>query len=158
MPPLHRQLLILQLTEPAHPAAPGPGGAPAPAAGRRAARRWLWAALALNAAYGALQGWATASGGALARAGDFAYALLLLPLPYLWLRADAAARSQRRSLALSGAAIYLPWLAVPWYVLRSRPRGQRARAVLKALAFGLLAMPAAYLLGGAPLALWRGGW
>lgn len=153
--------MILQFPEPAHAATPGLDDAPpAPAAaGRRAAHRWLWAALALNAAYGALQGWAAASGGGgLARAGDFAYALLLLPLPYLWLRADAAARSQRRGLALSGAAIYLPWLAVPWYVLRSRPRGQRPWAVLKALAFGLLAMPAAYLLGGAPLALWLGGW
>lgn len=146
---------------PPHRPGPAPaarGAAPQRQAAASRARRWLCAALALNALYGAVQGWATGGGAAAPGAVDFAYALFLLPLPYLWLRADAAAHGWQRGLVLSGAAIYLPWLAIPWYLLRSRRPGHRAAAVARALGFGVLAMPLTYLLGGAPLALWRGGW
>jgi hypothetical protein len=53
---------------------------------------------------------------------------------------------------LSVAIIALTVLAVPYYLLRSRPRGQRLKAVGKYLGFALLVW-IAFLLGSLPVYL-----
>ena len=59
-------------------------------------------------------------------------------LAFYWYRLDSDARQYRRSLLLNAAVIGVGTVAVPYYLLRSRPRGQKGRAVLRAVGFMLL--------------------
>ena len=59
-------------------------------------------------------------------------------LAFYWYRLDSDARQYRRSLLLNAAVIGLGTVAVPYYLLRSRPWGQKGRAVLRAVGFMLL--------------------
>lgn len=75
---------------------------------------------------------------------------------YLWYRQDAVARNYPSSLVLGAAMVGLNVLAVPYYLVRSREPGQRARAVWRYLRLGLLSMLVSGLAGlGVVLA--RGG-
>ena len=112
--------------------------------------------LALLACEGLLNGWASGVSGQVPRSWDLLFNLSQAALVYHWLREDARAQGVQRTLGLSGLVILLAPLGVPIYLWRSRPRSQRAKALLRFAGY-VLAACACYLLAGAPLAYWLGG-
>ena len=72
-------------------------------------------------------------------------------LVFWWYWADSTSRSYRRSLLLNVAMVAVGFLAVPYYLLRSRERGQRLLAVAKLFGFVLL-MVVAMVIGALPVA------
>jgi hypothetical protein len=70
-------------------------------------------------------------------------------LTFAWFWVDSEARSYKRSPFLSVAIVALGALAVPYYLLRSRPRGQRLKAIGAFVGFILLLL-AALVLGSLP--------
>jgi hypothetical protein len=62
---------------------------------------------------------------------DFLFIVAVSVLVYLWYYFDATERRFTRSATLGGAVVLFTFLAVPYYLARSRPQGQRLRAVLK---------------------------
>lgn len=73
-------------------------------------------------------------------------------LVFWWYWADSVSRSYRRSPLLNVAIIAVGFLAVPYYLLRSREKGQRLVAVAKLLGFAVL-MVAAMMIGALPVAM-----
>ncbi|WP_116807638.1 hypothetical protein [Steroidobacter cummioxidans] len=73
-------------------------------------------------------------------------------LVFWWYWADSVSRSYRRSPLLNVAIIAVGFLAVPYYLLRSRQRGQRLAAFAKLVAFVLL-MVVAVMIGAMPVAM-----
>lgn len=61
--------------------------------------------------------------------------LAVIILTYVWYHVDAAEREFRRTMALGAGVILLAVVAIPYYLLRSRPSGQKARALFRFLAF-----------------------
>jgi hypothetical protein len=76
---------------------------------------------------------------------------LLLPgflssfLPFYWYRLDSEARLFLPSRWMSTGLVALTPVALPIYLLRSRPRGQRAGALLRCFGFFVLMMLASVL-------------
>jgi hypothetical protein len=73
-------------------------------------------------------------------------------LVFWWYWADSTFRSYRRSPLLNVAIVAVGFLAVPYYLLRSREKGQRLLAVAKLLGFVVL-MVVAMAIGGLPVAV-----
>jgi hypothetical protein len=73
-------------------------------------------------------------------------------LVFWWYWADSTSRSYRRSPLLNVAVVAVGFLAVPYYLLRSRERGQRLFAMAKLLGFVVL-MVAALVVGALPVAV-----
>jgi cytochrome bd-type quinol oxidase subunit 2 len=73
-------------------------------------------------------------------------------LLFWWYWADSTSRSYRRSPLLNVAIIALGFVAVPYYVLRSREKGQRLLAFAKLFGFVLLLI-AAVAIGSLPAVL-----
>nr|WP_314545377.1 hypothetical protein [uncultured Massilia sp.] len=69
---------------------------------------------------------------------DMVVELSLSFLAFYWYRLDSDAHQYRRSLLLNAAVIGVGTVAVPYYLLRSRPWGQKWRAVLRGVGFMLL--------------------
>lgn len=63
------------------------------------------------------------------RALDFGLIVATIVAVYAWYYADAAARNFRRTALLGGAVIMFTIVAVPYYLCRSRPPGQRLAAL-----------------------------
>lgn len=64
---------------------------------------------------------------------------------FVWYCRDSDAAGYRRSLGLNIAVILLGPFAVAYYLLRSRPKGRRLRAILRLLGFIALAVLASVL-------------
>jgi CDP-diglyceride synthetase len=62
-------------------------------------------------------------------------AFLMSFLPYYWYRLDSEARRFHRSRWMSTSVVALNFIGLPIYLVRSRPRGQRARALLRCFGF-----------------------
>lgn len=75
--------------------------------------------------------------------------LLFSILTFAWFWFDSEARSYKRSPFLNVAVVGLGALAIPYYLLRSRPKGQRLKSIGKFIGFILLLI-AALVLGGFP--------
>ena len=73
-------------------------------------------------------------------------------LVFWWYWADSTSRSYRRSPLLNVAIIAVGFLAVPYYLLRSREKGRRLVAFAKLVGFVLL-MAVAMMIGALPLAM-----
>jgi hypothetical protein len=73
-------------------------------------------------------------------------------LVFWWYWADSTLRSYRRSPLLNVAVIAVAFAAVPYYLLRSREKGQRLKAVLSMLGFVVLLVVAVFI-GAVPVAL-----
>lgn len=73
-------------------------------------------------------------------------------LLFWWYWADSTSRSYRRSPLLNVAIIAVGFLAVPYYLLRSRERGQRLLAFAKLIGFVVL-MIIAMAIGSLPAVL-----
>jgi hypothetical protein len=65
---------------------------------------------------------------------DLAFSFLC----FVWYCRDGDARSYIRSRWLNIGMITVTMLTVPYYLWRSRPRGQRLRAILRYAGFGVL--------------------
>lgn len=61
-------------------------------------------------------------------------------LLFSWYYTDSNARAYPRSRWLSIAVVALAWLAIPYYLVRSRPAGQKGRALLRCLGFVVLSL------------------
>jgi phosphatidylglycerophosphate synthase len=72
-------------------------------------------------------------------------AFLMSFLPYYWYRLDSEGRRFHRSRWMSTGVVAMNFIGLPIYLLRSRPRGQRARALLRCLGFMVLMGLAAVL-------------
>ena len=68
-------------------------------------------------------------------------------LPFYWYRLDSEARLFRRSRWMSSAVVALSPLAIPFYLLRSRPRGAWLGSIARMSGF-LLLMVLASAVGG----------
>jgi hypothetical protein len=73
-------------------------------------------------------------------------------LIFWWYWADSTLRSYRRSPLLNVAVVALAFLAIPYYLLRSRQQGQRVVAVVKMLGFVVLIV-VAESIGALPVVL-----
>lgn len=73
-------------------------------------------------------------------------------LVFWWYWADSTLRAYRRSPLLNVAVVGIGILAVPYYLLRSREKGQRLLALAKMLGFIVL-MVGALLVGASSVAL-----
>ncbi|MBQ0936898.1 hypothetical protein [Ideonella paludis] len=101
---------------------------------------------------GACSGYYESHHRATPKAFDILFLAVSTVLVYRWYYLDAAARAYRRTALLGGAVIMLPLLALPYYLFRSRPTGQKMRALLGY--FGLLVLAiVTIVLGGLPFAL-----
>ena len=86
------------------------------------------------------------------KAFDVLFLVVSTVLVYRWYYVDAANRAYRRTALLGGAVIMLPLLAIPYYLFRSRPSGQKLRALLGF--FGLVVLSiVTIVLGGLPFAV-----
>lgn len=63
-------------------------------------------------------------------------------LPFYWYRLDSEARMFLPSRWMSTGVVTLTPVVLPIYLLRTRPRGQRARALLRYAGFFLLMLAA----------------
>lgn len=75
-------------------------------------------------------------------------------LTFLWYRRDSDQHSYRRSRWLNVGIIALSPVVLPYYLLRSRPHGQKLRALLRCVGFVVLmvlASAAGMILTGHPL-------
>lgn len=59
-------------------------------------------------------------------------------VPFLWYCRDGDARGYERSRWLSIGVVALAPLAIPYYLVRSRPDGQKGRAVFRFVGYVLL--------------------
>jgi hypothetical protein len=73
-------------------------------------------------------------------------AFLMSFLPYYWYRLDSEGRRFHRSRWMNTGVVAVTIVGLPVYLLRSRPRGQRARALLRCVGFTVL-MGLATVLG-----------
>jgi hypothetical protein len=64
-------------------------------------------------------------------------------LSFCWYRLDSDARLYRRTALLNVGIVMFAILAVPYYLVRSRPAGQKARALLRLAGFCLVLAVAA---------------
>jgi CDP-diglyceride synthetase len=78
--------------------------------------------------------------------------LLAASLIFWWYWADSTSRSYRRSPLLNIAVVAVAFVAVPYYLVRSRERGRRLPALGKMLGFFVL-MVVALIVGALPFAL-----
>lgn len=87
---------------------------------------------------GALNGFASSRHAAQPLVWTYAIDLASSFLCFVWYCRDADARAFIRSRWLSVAMVTANVLAVPFYLWRSRPRGQRWRAILRYIGFAAL--------------------
>ncbi len=95
--------------------------------------------LALVAAISLLDGLAALRGLILPRPVDVFYAVVMAILSYLWLRQDARERRQQVGALMSGLVIACAVIGIPVYLMRSRPAGERLRAVGRFFGFVVVA-------------------
>jgi hypothetical protein len=89
------------------------------------------------------------------RGGLLALNILFSFLTFLWYCRDRDAHGRRRSLARNIGIILLPFLAIPWYVMRHQSLRGKVHALLRFVGFiGL--MLAAALMGALLTALGAG--
>jgi hypothetical protein len=69
--------------------------------------------------------------------------LLFSFLSFYWYRLDSEVRQYRRSRWLNVGIVMLGIVAVPYYLVRSRPAGQKGRALLRLAGFGVVLVTAA---------------
>lgn len=95
------------------------------------ARQALYALLSISFMYAALAGITSSYDIQLPKSVELVAGLLMLAGTYIWYYLDAAERGYRRTTLLGGAVILFSLLAVPYYLFRSRSRGQRAKAIFR---------------------------
>jgi len=116
------------------------------------ARQAVLALLALTAVYGGMGGYLAAQNADPPRILDVALSVLMLVATYVWYYVDARERRYNRTALLGGAIILFSIVAVPYYLVRSRPVGQKGKALLRFLGFCALSV-AVFVLAAVPAAM-----
>lgn len=101
--------------------------------------------------YGALDAIYSARGASQPPVWSIPLELLFIFFTFLWYRIDSDAYGYPRSKWLNVGIILFPPVAVPYYLLRSRPQGKKLRALLKCAGFVVLiwlANAAGFLVSG----------
>ena len=88
----------------------------------------LIALLLLSAVHSGVYGEDRAS---LSGAVGLALHALVLAFTYLWYYQDASERNFKRSTALGAAIVLFSVVSVPYYLIKSRPKGRRVTSTLK---------------------------
>ena len=101
-------------------------------------RRALACLIILMALYGCAAGYYGARELDVPKAIEWVTTLAFAVLTYVWYYLDAREIAYQRTVPLGGAVILFSVLAVPYYLIRSRPKGQRRKAMLRFFGFGLL--------------------
>jgi hypothetical protein len=101
-------------------------------------KRILIALFLLMVADGAIEATYSAGGEEAPIGWSLALAVAFSFLCFVWYRHDSDARQYRRSRWLNSGMVVLTVFAMPYYLLRSRPRGQKLRALFKCLGFAVL--------------------
>jgi peptidoglycan/LPS O-acetylase OafA/YrhL len=109
-------------------------------------RHVLFLLLGLSAAASVLDVLVT-DAGLLAPGWTLLCPILFSVLVFLWYRLDSNARGYRRTPLLNVGVIGLAFVAMPYYLVRSRPSGERGRALLRLAGFVLLMLLSATLCG-----------
>ena len=104
------------------------------------ARHALVCLIVLMALYGSVMGYYSARELEVPRAVELVTTLAFAALTYIWYYLDASERAYRRTMSMGAAIILVSLFAVPYYLVRSRPPGQRRKAVLRFLGFGLFTL------------------
>src|SRR5689334_17839915 len=73
-------------------------------------------------------------------------------LMFWWFCLDTEEHAYRRTPLLNVAVVAIGFVAIPYYMIRSRARGERLKAVAKCIGFGVLWF-VAVMLGALPMAL-----
>lgn len=114
----------------------------------------LVAILVLIGALGAVLAFLEARGIAEPRALQIGSSIAFSVLTFWWFWLDSEARSYRRSPFLSVGVVALGLFAVPYYIVRSRARGTRLRALGKLVGFVFMLVGA--LMVGSMGGYWLG--
>lgn len=93
------------------------------------ARQTICGYLAINAVLGVLS---AALSLELASIAQGAWFILSMAVPYVWFYQDAAKRRFARTYPWTRGIILLSLVTVPLYLFKSRPPGQRLKAIAKA--------------------------
>jgi hypothetical protein len=101
----------------------------------RTALFWM---LAISIVTGAMGGYASSRHAAQPLAGGYVLEVLFSFVSFVWYRSDRDARAYVRSRWLSVAMVGASIVTVPYYLWRSRPRGQRRGAILRFSGFVVL--------------------
>ncbi len=83
--------------------------------------------------YATLVGYLETHHDPLTKAIDLIFSVLMVAFTYLWYYIDATERHYKRTTMLGGAIILFSLLSVPYYLYKSRPPGQKVRAVMNFL-------------------------
>lgn len=116
----------------------------------RPPRSALFALLFIALLAGAMSGFAASRHAAQPLLWTHALDLMFSFLSFVWYCRDGDARSFIRSRWLNVAMVSVTALTIPYYLWRTRPRGQRRRAIMRYAGFGVLlgiAMAVGSLLG-----------
>lgn len=95
------------------------------------ARRALYILIALLLTSAAFAGLSGAERASLSRSIDLMLNALVLAFTYIWYYQDATERKFKRSISLGAAIVLFSAASVPYYLFKSRPRGERGRSLLK---------------------------
>ena len=101
-------------------------------------RHAVMLALALAMLMGAADAYLWTRGTEETHALDLVWTFAFMIVGYVWYRQDSIDRSYRGSVLLGGAVVFVAVLAIPYYLARSRPAGQKTRAVFGFLGLVLL--------------------
>jgi ribose/xylose/arabinose/galactoside ABC-type transport system permease subunit len=104
----------------------------------RPTRPALFALLFIAVMAGAMNGFAATRHAAQPLLWTHALDLTFSFLCFVWYCRDGDARSYIRSRWLNVAMITVTMFTVPYYLWRSRPQGQRLRAIMRYAGFGVL--------------------
>jgi hypothetical protein len=92
----------------------------------------------LMVADGAIEATSSVGGGEAPIGWSLALALAFSFLCFVWYRHDSEARHYPRSRWLNIGMVVLVVFAMPYYLVRSRPRGEKLRALARCAGFALL--------------------
>ena len=101
-------------------------------------RQTLFALLFITALTGVFGGHFMARHVSASLVSQFALELMFSFISFVWYCRDSDARGFVRSRWLSIAMVSVSFLAIPWYLWRSRPEGKKGRAILRYLGFVVL--------------------
>jgi hypothetical protein len=112
----------------------------------------LKATLALMACYGIFIGFADARGVDSTKPVEFIFSICTLVLSYVWYYFDAAERGFRRTSAMGASIVLFTLIALPIYLARSRPKGERFKSIGAMLLFMILCL-VVVVVAGVPVSL-----
>jgi len=110
-------------------------------------RRWLWILAGLTAFTGLVAGYTATAAGTDPALLSLVLDVLLSYAMFSWYCRDSEAVGFERKRWMSIAILVLSIVAVPFYLVRSRPSGEKGRAVLRYV--GFMALMLAVSVGSA---------